>query len=518
MVAATTPRPIPPSLPPRYPARYHSGSRSAPAPLPERQPGFRRGRHDVKLRFMSESPADGALPCHDPVFILTASRSGSTLLRFILDTHPDFACPPETMITAACVALFRSCDILENAGSGRQRLLTEGTSVPEEVLATVRGTVDQVFGRYLARRGKPRWCDKSLDSIFNAGLLAQIYPQARFICLYRHCMDVIASGVEVCPWGVSRFGFDGYVAQHPGNSVAAIGSYWNDCARAMLAFEEQQPGRCHRLRYEDLVSAPEEAAAAIFEFLGAPAVPGITDACFSTPHEGDGPGDEKIWFTTKITAEALGRGVRVPAAALPGQLREQINELLGKLGYRTVTESWNDATTPRDPRLPRQSPPPAGTGQDRQDHPDQTGLPGPGTGTVIEAAADAALRTLADRISARSGPDRASGIAARWPDLAGQSVRFVVAGREEADLIWTFPAGSGPNTGSTTAEPVATMIAEPGAWLALLDGRANMITEIRTGRLRCVNRRDAFRVRSDEIHAIASLLGIAQLPLVYAAS
>ena len=468
---------------------------------------------------MSESPADGALPCHDPVFILTASRSGSTLLRFILDTHPDFACPPETMITAACVALFRSCDILENAGSGRQRLLTEGTTVPEEVLATVRGTVDQVFGRYLARRGKPRWCDKSLDSIFNAGLLAQIYPRARFICLYRHCMDVIASGVEVCPWGVSRFGFDGYVAQHPGNSVAAIGSYWNDCARAMLAFEEQQPGRCHRLRYEDLVSAPEEAAAGMFEFLGARAVPGITDACFSTPHEGDGPGDEKIWFTTKITAEALGRGVRVPAGALPGQLREQINELLDKLGYRTVTDSWNDATTPQDPRLARQCAPPAGTGQDghvRQDRQDHGGLSGSGTGTVAEPTVDAAFRALADRISAHSGEERASSIAARWPDLVGQSIRFVVAGREEADLIWTFPAEPGPGADTTAAEPVATMIAESADWLALLDGRANMITEIRAGRLRCVNRRDAFRVRSDEIHAIASLLGIAQVPLVYA--
>ncbi|MHB1595219.1 MAG: sulfotransferase [Streptosporangiaceae bacterium] len=460
---------------------------------------------------MSESPADGAVPCHDPVFILTASRSGSTLLRFILDTHPDFACPPETMITAACVALFRSCDILENAGSGRQRLLTEGTTVPEEVLATVRGTVDQVFGRYLARRGKPRWCDKSLDSIFNADLLAQIYPRARFICLYRHCMDVIASGVEVCPWGVSRFGFDGYVAQHPGNSVAAIGSYWNDCARAMLTFEEQQPGRCHRLRYEDLVSAPEEAAAGVFDFLGARVVPGITDACFSTPHEGDGPGDEKIWFTTKITAEALGRGVRVPAGALPGQLREQINELLGKLGYRAVTNSWNDSTTPQDPRLPRQGAPPAGVGPDSRDH---SGRPGIGT----EPTADAAFRALADRISAHSGQERTGSIAARWPDLAGQSIRFVVAGREEADLIWTFPAEAGPGTDARADDPVATMIAEPAAWLALLDGRANMITEIRAGRLRCVNRRDAFRVRSDEIHAIASLLGIAQVPLVYATS
>jgi hypothetical protein len=33
-----------------------------------------------------------------PIFVLTVARSGSTLLRFILDSHPDLACPPETNI------------------------------------------------------------------------------------------------------------------------------------------------------------------------------------------------------------------------------------------------------------------------------------------------------------------------------------------------------------------------------------------------------------------------------------
>jgi len=35
-------------------------------------------------------------PAQSPVFILTAARSGSTLMRLILDTHPELASPPET--------------------------------------------------------------------------------------------------------------------------------------------------------------------------------------------------------------------------------------------------------------------------------------------------------------------------------------------------------------------------------------------------------------------------------------
>ena len=46
-----------------------------------------------------------------PVFILTGSRSGSTLLRFILDTHPDLACPPETNFTGAALHMLRSWDV-----------------------------------------------------------------------------------------------------------------------------------------------------------------------------------------------------------------------------------------------------------------------------------------------------------------------------------------------------------------------------------------------------------------------
>ena len=227
------------------------------------------------------------------------------------------------MITAGCVALLRSWDILENAGSGRNRLVTESAQPPAEAIDTIRGTVDRIYQRYLAKRGKPRWCDKSLDSHFNAGLLAAMFPQAKFICLYRHCMDVIASGIEVCPWGVSRFGFDGYVAQNPGNNVAAIGEYWADSAQVILGFEEHFGARCHRIRYEDLVTDPEGVTADLLRFLDAAPAPGITAQCFGVPHESDGPGDEKIWFTSSVSADAIGRGVRVPAAALPASVLQR---------------------------------------------------------------------------------------------------------------------------------------------------------------------------------------------------
>ncbi len=519
----------------RYPAvsgplpdRYRLANDAARWRYRSRFEGFPALGSDGTLPFMTDvlelahpvcDHSARASVCRDPVFILTASRSGSTLLRFILDTHPDFACPPETMITAACVSLLRSSDILENAGSGHNRLVTESASLPEAALDTVRDTVDRIYSRYLGRRAKPRWCDKSLDNLLNAELLAELYPQARFICLYRHCMDVIASGAECSPWGVSRFGFDPYVAEHPGNTVAAIGSYWAECARTILAFEVSHPERCHRVRYEDLVSTPEETAAGLLTFLGAAPMPGITTACFETPHEGDGPGDEKIWFTTKVSTDTLGRGFRVPAAALPQMLREEINESLATLGYRAVADDWNNTARAVDPRLPETIATAADGSQGRQ-----AGQDADGAGALAPVVA-----AIERRIHSRS-PVEVAECVIRWPALAAQSVTLVVADdRESSELTWTFPPGPDTaepsseapaafSTATVSAGPVATMIAGSEVWQAVLDGRANVITELRHGRLRCLNRRDAYRLRSDEVHALAWLLGLAQVPLAHVGS
>jgi hypothetical protein len=408
------------------------------------------------------------------VFILTASRSGSTLLRFILDSHPDLACPPETSITGTCVQLVRTWDILENAGADVFTPVTEQTAPSPDTLAAVRDAVDRVYGRYLRGRAKRRWCDKSLDTHLHAELMTMLYPEAKFICLYRHAMDVVASGVETCPWGLHRFGFDPFVAQYPGNSVAAIASYWLATAEAIMGFEEAHPDSCHRIRYEDLATSPEETAAGIFSFLGAEEAPGITRACFQVPHEGNGPGDEKIWFTGEVTPDSIGRGVRVPAEALMPPLRQQVNDTLAKLGYLPVDSEWNAAVGRVDPRADVGAGVRIAGADGRSAHGRQE--------------IDAVVRAINERIGQRPD-DRLYKIATAWPALAGQK-----------------PAGD-------KGMPVATIIASPSTWRSLLDGGANVVTEMTAGRLRAVNRRDTHRIRSEEMHAVAALLGLGQIPV-----
>src|ERR1700729_3206956 len=120
-------------------------------------------------------------PVAAPVFVLCNGRSGSTLLRFVLDAHPDLACPPETNLPGLCVQLATVWSLIEGAPLSANRG-DEPPEIPEAAIAGVRETMDRMVGSYLERRRKSRYCDKSLGTARCAELLLRIYPEAKFVC------------------------------------------------------------------------------------------------------------------------------------------------------------------------------------------------------------------------------------------------------------------------------------------------------------------------------------------------
>ncbi|MGH3407563.1 MAG: hypothetical protein ACRDRJ_34445, partial [Streptosporangiaceae bacterium] len=95
--------------------------------------------------------------------------------------------------------------------------------------------------------------------------------------------------------------------------MLALARFWAGNTALALAVEERFPERCHRVRYEDLVTAAEETAAGIFSFLGASPAADVSTSCFSNERERFGPGDYKIWRTSEVTDASVGRGWSVPA-------------------------------------------------------------------------------------------------------------------------------------------------------------------------------------------------------------
>jgi len=420
-----------------------------------------------------------------PVFVLTCARSGSTLLRFILDTHPDLGCPAETGFADVCSNLTRVWAVLEGISS---RGVSKSVQVrTARAAAAIRESIDVAVTEYLKRSGKVRWVDKSLNNAAYAEMLANLWPQARFVCLTRHCMDVVASGIEVGRWGVDGYGFSPYVLKHPGNNVAAIADGWVSTTEEIVSFQQRFPDRCFALKYEDLVASPEPIAAELLAFLGASPVPGITEQAFEVAHDATGPADSKIWYTTGVSSDSVGGGIRVPADKLPANLRDRINKTLGELGYVLVTDDWNQQLSVSS-LLAAAAGGANGAGR----------APAPAPAGHIPVVTGERLREAAER----------------WPHLRGRtvSVVFRVGPAEQERASWRIGGAEGAG-GPVNGEADVTVVGDLPRWRSVLDGEVKLPSALMTGDLRAAGKGlTGPKSIADEVHAIAFLFGLGAVP------
>jgi len=262
-----------------------------------------------------------------PSFILSSARSGSTLTRFLLDTHPDIYAPGELRMGELARVLYWYGASLE----GRLGLRHDENA---QVLTWVREVLTSRLEAKAREQCKRMWCEKTPNNLVTLRFLTAIFPEARFICLYRHALDVAHSFLER-----SRFGFlsvlERYVHRSPANTVQAAVQYWVDCTSALLDLEREKPEQTFRLRYEDIVLGPDAALPPVFGFLGVDWNPTILQAAFTTPHE-LGEGDRYVRYSGRIHTDSLGAGRNLPVDSLPQDLRQRMTSLLAELGYEAT--------------------------------------------------------------------------------------------------------------------------------------------------------------------------------------
>ena len=267
-----------------------------------------------------------------PIFVLTLPRSGSTLLRYLLDAHSEVACPPETQLSSLCASVleswlnYRSPDDFET----RKR----------RGIAQARAAARQLMIWHLERDQKSLFCEKSLPNVDNAPMLSEVFPGARFICLYRHPMDFVASARESCKWGFANYGLYPYAASSVNNFVLALTRAWCEKTSAVLSMEQEHPERCVRVTYESLVRDPHDQFRRICEFLGVSDEPTVVDTAIGKAHI-FGHGDHKIRTTEAVNTDSLGRGASVPVGLIPPAGLTNLNNLAKAVGYEAIDEGFN---------------------------------------------------------------------------------------------------------------------------------------------------------------------------------
>ncbi|MGD1914814.1 MAG: sulfotransferase [Phycisphaerales bacterium] len=218
------------------------------------------------------SPPSGAQVAPPPIIILGVPRSGTTLLRTMLDAHPRIACGPET----PWLAEHQSSSLL-----GLVRAMRDpehgycesfGQS-PGVVHSAARGFLDHVMHAYARSRRKTRWAEKTPNNALHVESLHAILPDARYVWITRDPLDVVQSTVRVSAHrkGIApvyerslRMTTDVSV---PMTEVAAALRWvaWN---RRIESFLQDKP-HLH-LNYESLVCTPGPELRRLCDFLEEP--------------------------------------------------------------------------------------------------------------------------------------------------------------------------------------------------------------------------------------------------------
>jgi len=192
--------------------------------------------------------------------------------------------------------------------------------------AAVRGLVVAQITAILASSGQPRWCELATASAGAAETFLQVFPHSRFVCVHRSCLEVVRTGVQASPWGLQGQGFMPFLLAYPGNSVAALAAYWATSAEQLLAFERANQQVVHRVRYEDVITHPDQVLAPIRAALG-----------LGRRENDDGFPAQPGWLAEPGDAAAepaaAETDARVPAEMIPEPLRQRITRLHAELGY-----------------------------------------------------------------------------------------------------------------------------------------------------------------------------------------
>lgn len=288
------------------------------------------------------------------VFVVSAARSGSTLLRYLLDSHPEITNPPELNLSSYLVhtvSMWSRVEETEGAtplrtaaddGDGAADGGGGGQEPSAEACRRGRTALDELCAAMVPDDAVKVFSDKSLTSVDHLDLLQRTFPDALFVFLYRYPLDMIASGIEASRWGFNAYGFSPFLGSAPGNFVGGLGNYWIDRASKMADFEKRCTVAHARIYYELLCGDPIETMKGLFEFLDVRhdvrTVKSVIRKALAAEH-GQGPGDYKIDFTSTISRDSVGRGAMLPRMLGPQQI-ERIDQLLAELDYPSLDAAW----------------------------------------------------------------------------------------------------------------------------------------------------------------------------------
>jgi hypothetical protein len=217
-------------------------------------------------------------PAVAPVVILGVSRSGTTLLKEMLDQHPELALPSESYFVPQLWDRHgerpeRAAFLADVARLARIREWGVTPAAVDERLPReprFAEAVGAVYRAYADLRGKPRYGDKTPSYMQRLPVLERAFPDALYVHLVRDARDAALSFLAMRRR--PRFNW-----ARPRGLLSFAAQWRREIEGARRFGARLGPERYVELRYEDLVAAPEQRLRELCAFLGLDWDPALLD-------------------------------------------------------------------------------------------------------------------------------------------------------------------------------------------------------------------------------------------------
>ena len=182
-----------------------------------------------------------------PIFVVGSMGSGTTLMRLMLDSHPNIMIAKET-------GFMRSVSAITSIPywNARDKWVRRIGITPQELDRSIESFYDEVFGLAAAKQGAARWGDKTPFHVEFIEAAARVFPEALFVGTIRHPGAVANS--------VGRFGW----------SWRKGVRHWCSANESLLDAGASVADRLRLWRYEDLVSSTESVMREVLDFVEEP--------------------------------------------------------------------------------------------------------------------------------------------------------------------------------------------------------------------------------------------------------
>lgn len=254
-----------------------------------------------------------------PIIIGGFYRSGTSLVRRLLDSHSKIYCGPEVKFWRDLYGDYKD----DPYAHIRFFSTAKHMGLPSERITEIFGeTYIKLINETMHAKGKIRWADKNPENLIYLNEWNQLLNgRMDFLFVVRHPLDALASLKEVRFDKTMPSSFDGKI---------------QECARYLsegLNFLEKHPKKTTILRYESLVTAPEKTLKEAMKSLNLNYEKTMLSEYWK-PERGTGIEDPKVTATTIVHKESLMRWKTDLTIQEISIATKTLQPLLTKLGYQ----------------------------------------------------------------------------------------------------------------------------------------------------------------------------------------